>query len=164
VWFSSVEPSPTKGSLWGPLISTLGEVTKAKLSFCLFPSFFKREISCKHNFFLRLPCLITFEPGGTFKEWQWSHNSTSNLLVLNYWAERLRGPSSSPSRVKNFRFSVWSRPALGAHQISNAKGDGRLFPRGVKRLSRETYLSPPTSVKVKKTWIYTSTAPYVFVM
>jgi hypothetical protein len=33
---------------------------------------------------------------------------------------------------------------------------------GVKRPGREADHSPPTSAEVKKTWIYTSTPPYVF--
>jgi hypothetical protein len=33
---------------------------------------------------------------------------------------------------------------------------------GVKRLGCEADHSPPTSVKVKKTWIYTFTPPYIF--
>jgi hypothetical protein len=33
---------------------------------------------------------------------------------------------------------------------------------GVKQLGLEADHSLPTSVKVKKTWIYTSTPPYVF--
>jgi hypothetical protein len=33
---------------------------------------------------------------------------------------------------------------------------------GVKRQGREADNSPSTSVEVKKTWIYTSTPPYVF--
>jgi hypothetical protein len=38
---------------------------------------------------------------------------------------------------------------------------GGLF-QGVKRQGREVYHSPLTSAEVKKTWIYTSTPPYVF--
>jgi hypothetical protein len=33
---------------------------------------------------------------------------------------------------------------------------------GVKRQGREADRSPPTRAEVKKTWTYTSTAPYVF--
>jgi hypothetical protein len=40
-------------------------------------------------------------------------------------------------------------------------GTGGSFPR-VKRQGREAELSPPTSDKVKKTWIYTAISPYVF--
>jgi hypothetical protein len=34
--------------------------------------------------------------------------------------------------------------------------------REVKQQGREADHSPPTSAKAKKTWIYTSTLPYVF--
>jgi hypothetical protein len=33
---------------------------------------------------------------------------------------------------------------------------------GVKRPGYETDHSPPTSAEVKKTWVYTSTPPYIF--
>jgi hypothetical protein len=38
---------------------------------------------------------------------------------------------------------------------------GGSFP-GVKRQERDVHHSPPTSAEVKKTWIYTSAPPYVF--
>jgi hypothetical protein len=38
---------------------------------------------------------------------------------------------------------------------------GALSP-GVKRPDREVDHSPPASAEVKKTWIYTSSPPYVF--
>jgi hypothetical protein len=46
---------------------------------------------------------------------------------------------------KNFHFSMSSRPAVG-----------------VKRPGREAKHSPPASAKVKKTWVYTFTAPCTF--
>jgi hypothetical protein len=51
---------------------------------------------------------------------------------------------------------LWGAPSL----LSN--GYRGLFPRGVQRLGREADHSSPTSAEVKKTWIYTSTTPYVF--
>jgi hypothetical protein len=71
-------------------------------------------------------------------------------------AGRRRGRSSSPSRVKNFLFSTSSRPALGSTKLPL-----QWIP-GVKRTRREADHLPPTSAEVKKTWIYTSTPPYVF--
>jgi hypothetical protein len=44
---------------------------------------------------------------------------------------------------------------------SYTMGTGSSFP-GVKRPGREVHHSPPTSVEVKKMWIYTSTPPYAF--
>jgi hypothetical protein len=49
----------------------------------------------------------------------------------------------------------------GVHQTSYAVGTGDLSP-GVKQPVREADHSPPTSAEVKKTWVYTSTPPYVF--
>jgi hypothetical protein len=36
------------------------------------------------------------------------------------------------------------------------------FSVGVKMARHEADHSPPTSFEVKKTWIYTSTPPYIF--
>jgi hypothetical protein len=73
--------------------------------------------------------------------------------------------SSSPGKVTTFHCSISSRPALGANaapypmdsEVLSGGGGG-----GVKRLGHETDLSLPTSAKVKTTWIYISTPPYVF--
>jgi hypothetical protein len=70
---------------------------------------------------------------------------------------RPRSRSSSPGRVKNFVFSTSSRPALGPTQLPIQ------WVPGVKRTGREADHSPPTSAKVKKMWIYTSTPPYAFI-
>jgi hypothetical protein len=55
--------------------------------------------------------------------------------------------------------------------IHNVHTDSRAQPAtyplalspGVKRQVREANHSPPTSAEAKKTWIYTSTPPYVFI-
>jgi hypothetical protein len=62
-------------------------------------------------------------------------------------AGRLRGPGSSPGRVKNFLFSTFSRQAMGSTQPPIQ------WVLGVKRSEREADHSPPTSAEVKKTWI-----------
>jgi hypothetical protein len=74
---------------------------------------------------------------------------------------RLRGQSTSPGRVRNFLFSSSSRPALGPIHLPIQWVPGALS-LVVKRPERKADHSPPTSVEVKKTWIYTSTPPYVF--
>jgi hypothetical protein len=53
--------------------------------------------------------------------------------------------------------------ALGPPSLLSSGYQG-LFPRGVKQPGREANHSPPTSDKVKKTCIYTSTPAYVFVV
>jgi hypothetical protein len=50
-----------------------------------------------------------------------------------------------------------SRPALGPSQPPV-----HWVPGGDKAAGREADDSPPTNAEVKKTWIYTSTPPYVF--
>jgi hypothetical protein len=58
---------------------------------------------------------------------------------------------TSPSRPDR----LWGPPNL------LFKGYRELFPE-VRRPGREADHSPPYSAEVKKTWIYTSTPPYVF--
>jgi hypothetical protein len=68
-----------------------------------------------------------------------------------------------PGTVKNFIFSTSSRPALETTQPPSQRVPGNLSP-GVKWLEREADHSPPTSAEVKKTWIYTATPPYTFMV
>jgi hypothetical protein len=71
---------------------------------------------------------------------------------------------SSLGRAKNFHFFISSRPVLGSPSLlSNGYGGGAYF-HGVKPPGRGTDHSPPTSAEVKKTWIYTYTRPYVFMV
>jgi hypothetical protein len=101
-----------------------------------------------------LPCtspnlLVHYGPGRRSRYSNWPQ------------AGRPRGRSSNTGRVKVFLFSTSSKPALGLTQPPIKCVPGALSPR-VKRMGREDNHSPPTSAEVKKTWIYTSTPPYVF--
>jgi hypothetical protein len=69
-----------------------------------------------------------------------------------------RGRSSSPGRIKNFLFSTSSRSVLGPTQPPIQ------WEPGVKLPGPEGDHSPRTSTEVKKTWIYTSTPPYAFMV
>jgi hypothetical protein len=60
-------------------------------------------------------------------------------------------------------FSTSSRLALGSTQPPIQWVPGPLSP-GVKRQGREADHSPPASAEVKKTWLYTSTLPYAFMV
>jgi hypothetical protein len=71
-------------------------------------------------------------------------------------AGRPRCRSSSPGRVKNFHFSMSSRPALGSTKPPIQWVRGTLSSE-IKRSGREADHSPPTSAEVKNTRIYTST-------
>jgi hypothetical protein len=110
----------------------------------------------------------------------WCHNPDENMTVelihtpvqirswdsavsitTGYRPDNRGGQSSNPGRVKNFLFSISPRPVLGPtqppfHWILRA------LSQGVKWPGCEADHSSPTSFKVKKTWIYTSTAPYAF--
>jgi hypothetical protein len=57
---------------------------------------------------------------------------------------------------------VSSRPAPGPTQPPIQWVPGTPLA-GVKRAGREADHPPPTSAEVNKTWVYTSTPPYVFV-
>jgi hypothetical protein len=61
------------------------------------------------------------------------------------------------------QISTASRPIVGPTQPPIQRVLGPLSP-GVKWPGLESDHSPPTSAEVKKTWIYTSTPPYAFMV
>jgi hypothetical protein len=93
-----------------------------------------------------------------FNTWlEWAMGSVIGIATgyrLNNWGVK----SLSPGRVKNFKFFISSRPALGSTQPPIQ------WVLGVKRQGREADHSLLTSAEVKKTWIYTSTLQYVFMV
>jgi hypothetical protein len=92
-------------------------------------------------------------------------NKYNSIFVLWYsdWlrAGWLRGRSSGRGRVKNFLFSMSSRPALGPNQPPIQWVPGSLSTE-VNRQGREADYSRPASAEVKKMLIYTSTPSYTF--
>jgi hypothetical protein len=86
--------------------------------------------------------------------------SRDSVVGIGLRVGRPRGRSSSPGRVKNFLFTISSRPALRFTQPPI-----QWVPAALSRVKRpgcEADHSPPTSAEVKKMWIYTATSPYVF--
>jgi hypothetical protein len=75
---------------------------------------------------------------------------------------RMNFLSQIPSK-KNFHFSTASKPILGPTQPPIHWVPGTLSP-GVKRPWREADHSLPTSAKVNKTWTYTFTPQYIFIL
>jgi hypothetical protein len=71
--------------------------------------------------------------------WRLQSKHILTCIYLGWTTER-----SSPGRVKNFHFSMSSRPALGSTQPPVQ------WVPGVKRPGREADHSPPTSAEVKK--------------
>jgi hypothetical protein len=61
--------------------------------------------------------------------------------------------------VSTYNGTVTQYPCICVPPIQWVPGD--FFP-GLKRPGREADHSPPASAEVKKTWIYTSAPPYVF--
>jgi hypothetical protein len=67
--------------------------------------------------------------------------------------------------TKGFEFeSQWRQKFSFLHVFQTGSGahlmvTGGSFPWGVKRQGPEADHSPPTSVEVKKTWVYTFTPP-----
>jgi hypothetical protein len=68
------------------------------------------------------------------------------------------GQSSSPGCSKIFLHSV--QTGSGTHSASYPLGTGGAISPGAKRPGLEANHSPPSSAKVKNTWIYTSIPPY----
>jgi hypothetical protein len=68
-------------------------------------------------------------------------------------AGRPRGRSSSPGKVKHFLFSMSSKLILGPTQPPIQWVPVVLSP-GVKGSERKIDNSPPSSAKVKKTWMF----------
>jgi hypothetical protein len=66
----------------------------------------------------------------------------------------------NPGSSKIFRLSMLSRPLLGPTEPPVQWVLGAL-PPGVKQPGLEADHSPPTSAKVKNTWIYVSTLLYI---
>jgi hypothetical protein len=81
--------------------------------------------------------------------------SANGIASLRAGGPRCR--ISCPIRVKNFS----CRPDRLWDPIQRVP---EAFSKEVKRQGREFDHSPPTSSDVKKTWIYTSTSPYIFMV
>jgi hypothetical protein len=73
----------------------------------------------------------------------------------------MSGRNSSPGRIKSVHLSISHMPILGPTQSTVQWVSGALF-LGVKQPGCEAIHSHPTNAEVKKTWIYVSTVPYVF--
>jgi hypothetical protein len=82
-------------------------------------------------------------------------------LFLSRTSCSFRNTWSGLGRFRNFLFSTSSRRTLGPTQFYVQWVPWHLSA-GVKRPGREDHHSPPASDEVNRTWIYTSTAPYVF--
>jgi hypothetical protein len=89
-------------------------------------SVFNRQFILLHNCSIRAPWVMTTLTLPPYSDW--------------LWAGRLRGWGSSPGRVKNYYFSMSSRPALGSTQppiqwVPGALSRGE-SGRGVKLTTR----------------------------
>jgi hypothetical protein len=93
--------------------------------------------------------------------WETDYPGRGFRCFPQYLHTIMGGGSSSPGRVKKFSLLHIVQTGSGIHPTSYKMGTGGSFP-GVKLQGREADHSPPTSVEVKKMWIYTSTTLYVF--
>jgi hypothetical protein len=71
------------------------------------------------------------------------------------------GSEFMSQKGQEFTLLNFIQTSSGAHPASHPKGTGSYFPT-IKRQESEADHSPPTSAEVKKTWVYTSIPPYVF--
>jgi hypothetical protein len=76
-------------------------------------------------------------------------------IATSYWLDD-RGVGVRVPGIKNFHFSMSSRPALGSTQSPIQWVPG-ILSLGVKRPGREADHSLPAGAEVNKMWIYTST-------
>jgi hypothetical protein len=103
-----------------------------------------------------LPCLVKMESIRHEPSRTRTHNTFG--IATGWTIERVgfRVPV-----VRNFLFSASSKPALWSAQFPFQWMPGS-FSKGLKRPGSEAGHLPPTSTKVKKTLINTSTPQYVF--
>jgi hypothetical protein len=80
-----------------------------------------------------------------------------HLLTTGWTAE---GSECESWEMQEFSLLHSAQTGSGAHPASYPMDTGDSFP-GSKPPGRDAHHSPPTSVEVKNTWIYTSTPPYV---
>jgi hypothetical protein len=104
----------------------------------------------------------------SLSSWIASNSNMDPYCVLKsfkMYKSRAGRPEAAGVRVpvgsKNFHFYLIVQAGSGVHPTSYKMGT-RVSFLGVKRQGREADHSPPTSAEVKKIWIYTSTALYVF--
>jgi hypothetical protein len=71
------------------------------------------------------------------------------------------GPDFESQKGQKFSVLHEIQTGSGARTTSYPMGTWGLSP-GVKRPWCEAYHLPPTSSEVEKTWIFTSTPPYIF--
>jgi hypothetical protein len=95
---------------------------------------------------------------------QWHYNNylhCSAVGIATGYGLDERGVGVRVSVESEMFTSPHSPDRLWAHPVSYPMGTGALSS-GVKRQGREADDSAPTSDEAKKTWIYTSTPPYIF--
>jgi hypothetical protein len=83
------------------------------------------------------------------------------VLFLRYDYVKSKGSEFESRWGQEFSLLHIVQTGSAVHPTSYPMGTGGSFPGG-KRPGREADHPPPTSVEVKKTWVYTPTPPYAF--
>jgi hypothetical protein len=124
-----------------------------------------REISPIHTFWLKL-CILKIHTISLSPSIRCVRSDDFSFIRI---AQLVKRPATSwPAEGVRVRYPAGERfssfhvvqTGSGVHPASFPMGTRALFP-ALKRPGRENDHSPLTTVEVKKTWIYTSTHPYV---
>jgi hypothetical protein len=85
------------------------------------------------------------------------------IALHTCWKSRYRDGYGLDDRGPGIRFPVGLRIFTSPYRLDRLWGPIQCVP-GVKRPGREADLSPPTNAEVKKTWTYTPTPQYNFIV
>jgi hypothetical protein len=86
----------------------------------------------------------------------------SKLTSCTQESRRATGLEFESREIQEFSLLRIVQTGSGVHAASYPNGTGGAASPGVNRQGREADQSPPISVDLKKTWIYTPTPQYVF--
>jgi hypothetical protein len=115
-------------------------------------------MSCYQNFYWGKPTTVWYF-NFTTKKHKGAGIAQSVYRLATVWTTE--GSEFKSWYGQEFSLVHVVQTGSGAHPVSYPMSPGGSFPEE-KRQGREADHSPPTSVEVKKMWIYMFTPPYAF--